>query len=309
MIENESMVQKRNLLAKFILVGVILLTACQRNTDPILQSNSGILEVSGPKVLAVESFLADIAQNVAGERFEVDVLIPPGSDPHTFQPTPQDVTKIANSQLLIANGAGLEEWLQEILDNAGGTRLVIEAAGGLPGNLSRPDDPHFWLDPNYVIHYAEQIRDGYIIVDPDGKADYIQNAADYIIQLEELDAWIVSQIEQIPSKKRKLVTNHESFGYFADRYGFDIVGTIIPNVSTGSSPSAQQLVSLIEAIKETNTAAIFLESGTNPELAEQVAREAGVKVIKDLLTHSVSPPGGYIDMMKYNTLALVEALK
>jgi len=301
--------QTRNLLAKFILFGVILLVACQVNVDPTPQSNGGTLEESGPKVLAVESFLADIAQSVAGERFDVEVLIPPGSDPHIFQPTPQDVTKIANSQVLITNGAGLEEWLQEILDNAGGERLVIEATEGLSGNLSRPDDPHFWLDPNYVIHYAEEIRDGYIIVDPAGEAVYIHNTADYILQLEELDSWIAGQVEQIPSERRMLVTNHESFGYFADRYGFKIIGTIIPNVSTGSSPSAQQLVELIEAIKATSTAAIFLESGTNPELAEQVAREAGVKVIKDLLTHSVSPPGGYIDMMKYNTLAIVEALK
>jgi ABC-type Zn uptake system ZnuABC Zn-binding protein ZnuA len=301
--------QPRNLLAKFVLFGTILLAACQANAGPTPQSSGGTLEESGPKVLAVESFLADIAQNVAGERFNVEVLIPPGSDPHTFQPTPQDVAKIANSQLLIANGAGLEEWLQEILDNAGGERLVIEAADGFLDEPTRPGDPHFWLDPNYVIHYAEEIRDGYIIVDPAGEADYIQNTVDYILQLEELDSWIAGQVAQIPSERRMLITNHESFGYFADRYGFDIIGTIIPNVSTGSSPSAQQLVELIEAIKATGTAAIFLESGTNPELAEQVAQETGVKVIKGLLTHSVDPPGGYIEMMKYNTLAIVEALK
>jgi ABC-type Zn uptake system ZnuABC Zn-binding protein ZnuA len=301
--------QPRNLLAKFILFGFILLTACQSGLDATPQSDGGIIEESGPKVLVVESFLADIAQNVAGERFNVEVLIPPGSDPHTFQPTPQDVTKIANSQLLIANGAGLEEWLQEILDNAGGERLVIEAANGLLDEPTRPGDPHFWLDPNYVIHYAEQIRDGYILIDPAGEKDYIQNSADYVLQLEELDSWIAGQVAQIPSERRKLVTNHESFGFFADRYGFKIIGTVIPNVSTGTSPSAKQLVELIEAIKATSTAAIFLESGTNPELAEQVSREAGVKVIKDLLTHSVSPPGGYIEMMKYNTLAIVEALK
>ena len=301
--------QTRNPFTRFIYIGFILLAACQANVDPTPQSNGGTLEDSGPKVLAVESFLADIAQSVAGERFDVEMLIPTGSDPHTFQPTPQDVIKIADSQLLIANGAGLEEWLQEILDNAGGERLVIEAAEGLSGNLSRPGDPHFWLDPNYVIHYAEEIRDGYIIVDPAGEAVYIQNTADYILQLEELDSWIAGQVEQIPSERRMLVTNHESFGYFADRYGFKIIGTIIPSVSTGSSPSAQQLVQLVEEIKKTGIPAIFLEAGTNPELAEQVAREAGVKVVKDLLTHSVSPPGGYIDMMKYNTLSIVEALK
>ena len=219
------------------------------------------------------------------------------------------MAKIANSQVLIINGAGLEEWLQEVLDNAGGERLVIEAAQGLSENSSRPSDPHFWLDPNYVNHYAEEIRDGYTQIDPAGEAIYAQNTADYIDQLQELDSWIADQVEQISPERRMLVTNHESFGYFADRYGFTIIGTIVPSVSTGSSPSAQQMVALIEAIKAANTPAIFLESGTNPELAEQVAREAGVKVIKDLLTHSILPPGGYIEMMKYNTLAIVEGLK
>lgn len=294
------------LLKKYICIGFIFLTACQTSTAlSSVESN----EDNGTRVLVVESFLADIAQNIAGDRLDVELLIPPGADPHTFQPTPQDVAKIANSQVLIINGAGLEEWLQEVLDNAGGERLVIEAAQGLSENSSRPSDPHFWLDPNYVNHYAEEIRDGYTQIDPAGEAIYAQNTADYIDQLQELDSWIADQVEQISPERRMLVTNHESFGYFADRYGFTIIGTIVPSVSTGSSPSAQQMVELIEAIKAANTPAIFLESGTNPELAEQVAREAGVKVIKDLLTHSILPPGGYIEMMKYNTLTIIEGLK
>ncbi|MGB3702163.1 MAG: metal ABC transporter substrate-binding protein, partial [Anaerolineales bacterium] len=116
-------------------------------------------------------------------------------------------------------------------------------------------------------------------------------------------------VELISPEQRLLVTNHESFGYFADQYGFVIIGTIVPSVSTGSSPSAQQMVQLVEAIKASNTGAIFLESGANPELAEQIAGEAGVVVIVDLRTHAVSPQEGYIEMMKYNTQAIVEALK
>ncbi|MES0361270.1 MAG: metal ABC transporter substrate-binding protein [Anaerolineales bacterium] len=293
-------------LKKSICIGFIILTACQASAP-----SAGVepVEDSGIKVLVVESFLADIAQNIAGDRLDVEILIPPGADPHTFQPTPQDVAKIANSQVLIINGAGLEEWLQEVLDNAGGERLVIESARGLTENTPRPSDPHFWLDPNYVVHYAEEIGDGFTQIDPAGEAVYAQNTTDYIDQLQELDAWIADQVGQISPERRMLVTNHESFGYFADRYGFTIIGTIVPSVSTGSSPSAQQMVALIEAIKAANTPAIFLESGTNPELAEQVALEAGVKVIEDLLTHSILAPGGYIEMMKYNTLAIVEGLK
>ena len=149
----------KSLLWGFFFCGLIFLAACQASSTPAALINRDEGELN---VLAVESFLADIAQQVAGERLKVEALVPTGVDPHTFQPTPQDVVKIAESQVLIANGAGLEEWLQEIIANAGGERVVIEAADGLAGNPSRPGDPHFWLDPNYGIHYVKQIRDGYI---------------------------------------------------------------------------------------------------------------------------------------------------
>jgi len=296
--------QKKHLIITFL--AFLLLAACQ--SAPSAPGNTSF-ENGGLRVLAVESFLADIAQNIAGERAEIDLLIPPGADPHTFQPTPQDVAKIANSQMLIANGAGLEEWLQEVIDNAGGDELVVEAAQGINSNPSRPGDPHFWLDPNHVIQYATQIRDGFIQLDPDGEQIYARNAQNYIGQLQGLDTWIADQVEQLPAEKRLLITNHESFGYFADRYGFEIIGTIVPSVSTGASPSAQQLIALVEAINATQTSAIFLESGSNPELAEQLAREAGSIKIVDLRTQPLFPQESYIDMMKYNTQAILEALR
>ena len=293
----------RNCLLVLAGIGFLLLSACTTQTSGEIQG-----EVP-PRVVVVESFLADIAQNIAGERLEIEVLVPADADPHTFQPTPQDVAKIAESQMLIANGAGLEEWLQEVIDNAGGERLVVEAAQGLPINEVRPGDPHFWLDPNYVVHYANQIRDGFTELDPHGASVYASNTSNYIAQLEEMDVWISDQVEVLSPEQRLLVTNHESFGYFADRYGFVIIGTVVPSVSTGSSPTAQQMVQLIEAIKATNTSAIFLETGSNPELAEQVAREAGVNLIVDLRTQPLLPQEGYIEMMKYNTQAIVEALR
>jgi ABC-type Zn uptake system ZnuABC Zn-binding protein ZnuA len=214
------------------------LWACQaRNTST--PSNGA------PRVLAVETFLGDMAQNVAGERLKVETLMPIGLDPHAFQPTPSDVAKIANSQVLVVNGTGLETWLEETLQNAGGKREIVEASAGLqprkPSGSERVDeaqDPHFWLDPLSAIHYVENIRDGLIQVDPDGEAGYTQNAEAYIASLKDLDAWIRGQVDQIPAGQRLLVTNHESFGYFADRYGFKVVGTIIPSVSTEAEPSA-----------------------------------------------------------------------
>ena len=271
----------------------------------------------------METFLTDIAQNVFGDRLAVDALMPIGVDPHAFEPTPQDVARIAKSQVLITNGAGFETWLSKVLDNAGGRRLVVEAAAGLPsrqphaGEIVDPDhaeiDPHFWLDPISVIKYVENIRDALSQVDPEGKELYTKNAETYIGKLRELDAWITDQVQQVPESRRLLVTNHESFGYFADRYGFRVVGTVIPSVSTGASPSAQQLASLVDHLKATRAPAIFLETGANPQLANQLAQETGIKIVNDLYTHSVTEPSGnaptYIDMMRYNVQKIVEALK
>jgi len=293
-----------------LLLTCLALAACQATPQSPAQESTPGAELS---VLAAETFLADIAQNVAGERVAVESILPLDLDPHTYEPTPQDLVKITNSQLLIVNGAGFEFWMDELIENRGGEQLVIEASEGLAESSERPGDPHFWLDPVSVITYVENIRGGLSTVDPAGEPVYRRNAAAYIDELKMLDVWIMDDVKQVPKERRILVTNHESFGYYADRYGFEIIGTIIPSASTGSSPSAQQLVQLVDEIRRTNAPAIFLESGSNPQLAEQVARETDVKVIGDLYTHSISPPDGaapsYLDMMMYNTRTIVEALK
>ena len=294
----------------------MLLSACQPASAPAPQTGGTL------RVLAVETFLAEITQNVAGYRLEVDALIPIGLDPHAFEPTPQDVARISQSQVLVVNGGGFEEWLDKILENAGGQRLLIDASAGLASRSPQPGepavdetggDPHFWLDPNNVIAYVENIRDGLSKADPQGEQIYAQNAAAYIERLQELDAWIRTQVEQVPAARRLLVTNHESFGYFADRYGFTIVGAIVPSVSSSASPSAQQLAGLVRHIQETGAPALFLETGSSTQLAEQVAAETGVRIVTGLLTHSVTAPDGhaptYIEMMRYNVSAIVEALK
>ncbi len=273
------------------------------------------------KVLATETFLADIAQNVAGDRLKIDALLPIGVDPHSFEPTPGDLRQVADSTVLIINGAGVEEFLSRLLENAGGKRQIIEASAGLKSRTpseneildpDHPGDPHFWLDPNHVVKYTENIRDGLSQVDPAGAATYTANANAYIAKLKELDQWIVEQVKAVPTERRRLVTNHESLGYFADRYGFRIIGTIVPSVSTGSSPSAQQLAQLVDQIKKTQARAIFLETGANPQLAKQIAQETGVKVVTGLNTHSTTQAGGlaptYIEMIKYDVKVIVEAL-
>jgi ABC-type Zn uptake system ZnuABC Zn-binding protein ZnuA len=309
----------RRLSLVFILILLSLaLAACQPGAATTAPAGTG----SAPalRVLAAETFLADIAQNVAGSRLKVEALMPFGVDPHAYEPTPQDVVKIADSDLLITNGAGLEGWLTKLLTTNATKAVIIEASAGLkprtPGAgeaVINEVDPHFWLDPTNVITYVNNIRNALITADPAGSAVYTTNAAAYILSLQELDTWVAGQVAVLPPERRLLVTNHETFGYFADRYGFTIIGTIIPSVSSDASPSAQQLAQLVNSIVATKAPAVFLENGTNPQLANQLAQETGIKVVTGLYTHSITEPSGqaptYIDMIKYDVQAIVAALR
>ena len=203
---------------------------------------------TGPVILTSTTFLADMARNVAGDRLQVDSLLPTGADPHGYQPTPSDVAKISKSTVLIINGLGYEQFLNTLLENAGGQRNVIEGTAGLSprkvAGLEHGVDPHMWLDPNNVIIYAENIRDVLAKADPDGAAIYKKNADVYVAQLKALDAWIVEQVNQIPTERRLLVTNHEALGYFADRYGFTVIGAVVPGFSTDAAPSRRHSKSI-----------------------------------------------------------------
>jgi ABC-type Zn uptake system ZnuABC Zn-binding protein ZnuA len=268
------------------------------------------------KVLASTTILADIAQNIAGDRVQVDSLLPFGADPHAYQAAPADVARIAKSNLLIINGLEYEHFIKALLENAGGERLIVEATAGLSpredAGSEHGIDPHMWLDPNLVITYVENIRDGLIAVDAQGAETYKSNAEAYIAQLKGLDAWILEQVNIIPAERRLLVTNHEAVGYFAERYGFEVVGTVIPSMSTEAGTSAKEMSALIEQIKAAGAPAIFLGEVENPDLANQIAAETNIKVVDDLHLESLTdgaPAATYIEMMKYNISRIVDALK
>ena len=271
---------------------------------------------SAPVILTSTTILADITRNIAGDRVEVDSLLPIGIDPHSYQPTPQDAAKLSKSKLLIINGAGYEHFLESLLENAGGERTIIEASSGITPREDADGehgiDPHMWLDPSYIIRYVENIRDGLIQFDPAGEAVYKSNAETYIQQITELDVWIAGEVKQVPMEKRLLVTNHEALGYFAERYGFTVVGTVIESFSSDALPSAQQMAGLIDQIKASGAPAIFLDAGDTMSLAQQIADETGARVITELHLESLtdgSPAATYIDMMKQNVTQIVNALK
>lgn len=283
------------------------------------------------RVLASTSFLADIAQNVAGDRLTVSSLLPIGADPHAYQAAPSDVSRIAESDVLILNGVEYEHFIEPLLENAGGERLVIEATTGLtPHEMEEhghegeeehaegeehaheAGDPHMWLDPNLVVTYVENIRDGLSQADPEGAEVYKSNAEAYISQLKELDAWIIQQVSSIPAERRLLVTNHEALGYFAERYIFEVVDTILPSFSSEASASAQEIAAAVDAVRASGAPAIFLGEVENADLANQIASETGVLVVDNLYFESLTdgaPAPTYIDMMKHNVTQIVNALK
>jgi zinc/manganese transport system substrate-binding protein len=303
-------------MIKRFLFSLILILALTSACSP--SANTETPANSGPKVLATETFLGDITQNVAGERLKIETLLPVTVDPHEFQPVPQDVIKISQSQVLIINGVGYESWLTNELENSGGQRLVIVASEGLTPN---PDpsgehidgDPHMWMNPLNVVHYVENIRDGLIQADPQGKDAYSANADAYIASLKDLDGWVRNEVSQLPTTKRLLVTNHDALGYFAQAYGFTVVGAVIPSVTDEASTSAKEMADLIDTIKSSGVPAIFLDISENPELAQQVATESGAKVVTDLYVETLSAPDGpaptYIEMIKHDVTVIVDALK
>jgi ABC-type Zn uptake system ZnuABC Zn-binding protein ZnuA len=292
----------------FILVGLaIIVSSCGGKPA----SDSGM---TAPVILTSTTILADVTRNVAGDRYQVESLLPIGSDPHSYQATPQDIAKISESKLIIVNGAKYEQFLTPLLENADGERTFLEASSGISPRTDAEHglDPHMWLDPNLVIAYVENIRDALIDMDRGGEVIYQSNGDAYIAQLKDLDAWIVEQVDQIPDENRLLITNHEAFGYFAGRYGFTIAGTVIESFSSDASPSAQQLAALIDEIKSSGAPAIFLDASDNTTLAEQIASETDVNVITGLHLESLTdgpPAATYIDMMKYNVTQIVNALK
>lgn len=272
--------------------------------------------VSEYDVLASTTLLANIAQNVAGDRVQIGSILPVGADPHSYQYTPQDVAKVADIELLILfDDENYEVFLEPLLYSANGHMEFIFATVGVSKRVDFEMggmDPHVWLDPNNIIVCVENIREGLTHFDPDGAAEFQSNADAYVAELQALDAWILEQVDQVPVEKRLLVTNHEAFGYFAERYGFTIVGTVLASFSTDASPSAQQMAGLIDQIKSTGAPAIFLDAGDNPALAQQIADETGVRVVTDLHLESLTdgvPAATYLEMMKYNVTQIVNALK
>lgn len=283
------------------------------------------------QVVATTSIVADVVQSVGGDLIDLTTLLPLGTDPHAFEPTPQDVAAVADAHVVFVNGAGLEVFLEPLLESAGEDVTVVPVSYGI-ALLQLKDaheheeeeekedehdyrdgaDPHTWFDPHNVIVWTHNVAHALSALDPDNAAAYEANGSAYEAELHELDAWIREQLAQVPEKNRKLVTDHATFSYFAQQYGFQQLGAVFPGYSTLAEPSAQDLAELEDAIHEFDVRAVFVGLTISPDLTERVADDTGVQLVF-LHTGSLSEPGGpaddYLSLMRYNVSAIAQALR
>src|SRR2546428_7427594 len=226
------------------------------------------------RVLASTSLLADMAKNVAGERATVEPIAPAGVEVEQYDPRPEDAKKVADADVIFVNGLDLDAWTSGLLRNKRSGALVVRLTEGLP---DIEGNPHMWFDLTLAKRYVEKVREALAQTDPGGTAAYAENAARYAAQLDALDAEIKSNVATLPPGRRKLVTSHDAFPYFARAYGFEIVGFAQPE--PGKDPSPAELAALVETIRAEDVPAIFSEAAVSPRLAETLAREAGVRTI------------------------------
>jgi ABC-type Zn uptake system ZnuABC Zn-binding protein ZnuA len=257
-------------------------------------------------VVATTTQMQDLVRTVGGRRVHVVGILRPNVDPHDFEPTPASVAALSHAKLVVESGAGLDAWADQLVAAAGSGAPVFDAAAGLP---LRGSDPHWWGDPVLVERVAAALARRLGDVDPGHRADYARNGVRYIRQVARMDAANRRLVATVPARERKLVTNHDAFGYLAAHYGIRVVGSVFPALSSAAQPSASDVADLIERIRSQHVRAVFTESSLDPALERQIASEAGVRVYADLYGDSLGPAGSpgatYLGVERWNVRAMV----
>jgi ABC-type Zn uptake system ZnuABC Zn-binding protein ZnuA len=262
----------------------------------------------GPAVAATTTQLGDLARAVAGDRAAVTQILDANSDPHGYEPRPSDVRALAGARLVLRSGGDLDDWLGDVLRNAGSDARTVTLGDVVP--VRRPADPHWWQDPRNGVAAVDAIRDALIAADAAGRAAYTANAAAYLERLRALDTAIAACMARIPDARRRLVTDHDALGFYAARYRIEVIGTAIPARSTQAQASAGAVARLVRTIRASGVTTIFPESSVNPKLTRAIARDARAKVGTALYADSLGPDGSagatYLGSLRANTLALVD---
>jgi zinc/manganese transport system substrate-binding protein len=330
------------LLLLALAAAALLATGCGDSSD----------EPSAPdaaRVVATTTILADLARAVGGEQADVHRLLQPSSDPHDYEPRPDDVVATAEAGVVLTSGLGLDDWMAEVVEQSGGDPRVVDVGEQVPvvregGEAHEHEeheehaadeheheadehehaadehdhgdvDPHWWHDPRNAEAAVVTIRDALTRANPSARAAYARNAAAYVRRLRALDAAVRRCVATVPPQRRKLVTDHDAFGYLADRYDLEVVGTVIPSLTTQAQPSAGDLAELARTIERERVATVFSAQSVNPRLAQAVARETDppTRLDDSLYGDALGPDGSdgatYLAMEAHNADAIVRGLR
>jgi zinc/manganese transport system substrate-binding protein len=293
-----------------LLVALALVAAGCGSSGGSATTASGAVDV-----VATTTVLGDLARAVGGRSADVHQLLQPNSDPHDYEPRPDDVVAAANAQLLLESGDGLDAWMGKVVEQSGGHPAVVDLGARVPARrrgAGGDADPHWWHDPRNAAAAVLAIRDALTRANPAARGVYARNAAAYASRLRALDAAIGRCMAAIPPARRKLVTDHDAFGYFADRYGLEVVGTVIPSLTTQAQPSAGELADLARTVERERVRTIFSEQSVSAKLARAIGRETGARVDDSLYGDTLGPAGSpgatYLGMEARNADAIARGL-
>jgi zinc/manganese transport system substrate-binding protein len=265
-------------------------------------------------VVATTTQIGDWARTIGGDAVDVHQILKANTDAHDYELRPSDVQAAAGADVLFVNGGDVDHWWHKLVDEAGGDPEVTELGKRVPVQLTTEGemDPHWWHDPRNVAAVAPVIADTLARLDPQQKDELVSRERDYAAQVRGLDGKIQACIDRIPRSERKLVTDHDAFSYFAKRYGLEVIGAVIPSVTTQAQPSARDTSDLIKTIKREHVRAVFPESSLSPKLAKSIARETGATANYELYGDSLGPEGSkgdtYLKMEATNADAIVRGL-
>lgn len=307
---NQQFMNRRQWLLLAGIFGSLLLGGC--NTSNVANEEEVL-----PQVVSTSTIIADLTEQVGGDKIDHQGILQPGADPHVYEPTPKDSVALEKADLILYNGFNLEPGLIKMINSTGvqaNKYAVAEVVTPLDFEYDgqKEPDPHVWGDAENAITMTETIRDRLIELSPENETDFVTNAKKLIQDLEKVDIWITEQIQTIPENQRKLVTTHDAFQYYTSAYGLEMAGTLI-GISTEEQPSAQTVKNLANSIKQMEIPAIFAETTINPQLIKTVAEEAGVTLApEELYSDSLGAPGSsgdtYLKMLQANTQSIVESL-
>lgn len=265
----------------------------------------------GVHVVATTPQAADLARNVVGDRGTVTQILPANADPHDYEPKPSDAEVLLDADLIVRSGGDVDEWMDQIMESSGSDAPVLTLIDEVP-TIQTDDqaDPHWWQDPRNAIVAVGSIRDRLLELDPDAASAFRANARAYVADLRRLDGSIAACMDRIPAADRKLVTSHDALGYYAERYGIDVIGAVIPALSTQAQASAGETADLVELIRRTGVGTIYPEAGVSAQLEQAIADDAGARVGGELWADTLAPEGSegdtYIGALESNTRELAD---